>query len=104
MTKATLHEKTKSNIVSLVPPFRIRKNNRLREERRLFASELRALDRETQTQHVLQRKDFLSRKVPEMEKEMYELQKALQRMLASPTDQLNPSGKYYVLAEKLVKV
>mmetsp|Transcript_455 Transcript_455/g.1066 ORF Transcript_455/g.1066 Transcript_455/m.1066 type:complete len:98 (+) Transcript_455:147-440(+) len=77
---------------------------RLRDERRLFASELRALDRETQTQHVLQRKDFLSKKVPEMEQEMYELQKALQKLLASPTDQLNPSGKYYVMAEKLVKV
>ena len=84
--------------------FEFETNNRLRDERRLFASELRALDRETQTQHVLQRKDFLSKKVPEMEQEMYELQKALQKLLASPTDQLNPSGKYYVMAEKLVKV
>jgi len=77
---------------------------RLKDERRLFLSELRALDRETQTAHVLLRKEFLSKKVPEMEQEMMQLERSLRKMLASPTDQLNPSGKYYVLAEKLVKV
>jgi methionyl-tRNA synthetase len=80
------------------------KKYRLREERRLFASELRALDRESQTQHVLQRKNFLAKTVPKMEEEMIGLQKSLRKLLDSPTDQLNPAGKYYVLAEKLVKV
>lgn len=39
-----------------------------------------------------------------MEQEMIQLEKDLRKMLSSPTDQLNPAGKYYVLAEKLVKV
>mmetsp|Transcript_20824 Transcript_20824/g.42867 ORF Transcript_20824/g.42867 Transcript_20824/m.42867 type:complete len:101 (-) Transcript_20824:146-448(-) len=77
---------------------------RLRSERRLCASELRALDRETQTMHVRQRKDFLSKKLPEMETEMIELEKKLRSMLSSPTDQLNPNGKFYVMAEKMIKV
>jgi hypothetical protein len=79
-------------------------NHRLKNERRLFLSELRALDRETQTEHVLLRKKILSKEVPAMEQEMVQLERSLRKMLASPTDQLNPSGKYYVLAEKLVKV
>ena len=65
---------------------------------------MRALDRETQTQHVLQRKEYLAKKVPEMEKEMISLQRSLRQLLDSGSDQLNPSGKYYVLAEKLTKV
>lgn len=75
---------------------------RLRDERRLFLSELRALDRETQTTHVLLRKEFLSKQVPKIELEMIQLQRSLRKMLASHTDQLNPSGKYYLLAEKFV--
>ena len=54
--------------------------------------------------HVRQRKDFLSKKLPEMETEMIELEKKLRRMLSSPTDQLNPNGKFYVMAEKMIKV
>jgi len=68
----------------------------------LFASELRALERESQTVSVLQRKDVLSKKVPELEGELIELEKTLKKILLSPSDQLNPSGKYYVMAEKLV--
>lgn len=77
---------------------------RLQNERRLYASELRALDRETQTTSVLQRKDALAKLIPEIDEELTELQTRLRKMLASSTDQLNPSGKYYVMAEKLVKV
>ena len=70
----------------------------------MYASELRALDRETQTVSVLQRKDALAKLLPEIEEELTGLQTRLRKMLASPTDQLNPSGKYYIMAEKLVKV
>ncbi len=77
---------------------------RLQNERRLYASELRALDRETQTISVLQRKEALAKQIPELEEELMGLETRLRKLLASPTDQLNPSGKYYVMAEKLVKV
>lgn len=68
----------------------------------MFASEMRALDREAQTVSVLQRKDFISKTIRPIENEMIELHKKIQKMLASETDQLNPSSKYYVMAEKIV--
>lgn len=61
------------------------------------------LDREKQTTHVLRRKAFLEKEVPIMEEEMMKTQKSLRKLLSSDTDQLNPAGKYYVMAEKMVQ-
>jgi len=61
------------------------------------------LNREAQTVCVGQRKGFLAKQVPEMEEEIAQLRKDLQKMLDKGGDQLNPSGKYYALSEKLVK-
>mmetsp|Transcript_28649 Transcript_28649/g.61447 ORF Transcript_28649/g.61447 Transcript_28649/m.61447 type:complete len:103 (-) Transcript_28649:239-547(-) len=73
-------------------------------ERKLFASELRSLERETQTDFVRERKEVLAKLVPEMEEQMLQLRESIRRMLESGSDQLNPSAKYYVLAEKMLKV
>ena len=72
-------------------------------EHRLFASELKSLDRETQTGYVLERKAFLAKRVPEVGAEMTQLRKELRKMLDNGGDQLNLSSKYYRLAEKLLK-
>lgn len=68
-----------------------------------MSSEMGTLKRARQTGHVFERKQFIERRVPEMEEEMFELRRELQRMLDRGGDQMNPSGKYYILAERLLK-
>ena len=82
--------------------FSLLTQSRLQKERRLSLSELNALERESQTISVKQRKDALAKKVPEIEQELGELETDLKKLLASETAELNPSGKYYQMAEKLV--
>merc|ERR1719333_213319 len=76
----------------------------LKNESRLFESELKALDREMPSLHVEQRKEFLIKEIPKMKEEMEVLQIQLSKMINADNDSLNPSSKYYILAEKLVKV
>ena len=66
------------------------------------ASELRTLQRETQNRYVLQRKEVLAEEVEKMEDEISSLHKELQKLLESGSDELNPDGKYYRMAKKLV--
>ena len=76
----------------------------LKNEHRLFESELKALAREIPSLHVEQRKEFLTEEIPRMKEEMELLKLQLTKMINADNDSINPSGKYYVLAEKLVKV
>lgn len=75
----------------------------LKHELRLYRSERNALEREKQTPHVLQRKVFLDDEMPHMEDRVLTLIVQLTKIMNNGGDQINPSGKYYILAEKLVK-
>jgi hypothetical protein len=72
-------------------------------EHRLFQSEIKSLEREAQTISVLERKSFLTKEIPRMAEEIATLSAALTKMLVNGGDQLDPSGKYHKLAEKLLK-
>ena len=75
----------------------------LLQEHMLYKSELRALAREYQSDHVINRKKDLNDKlIPEMEKEMRSLQGDISYILNGSSTQLIPSADYYVLAEKVV--
>jgi hypothetical protein len=72
-------------------------------EHRLFQSEIKALEREAQTISVLERKAFLAKQIPTMAEEIETLSAALTKMLVNGGDQLDPSGKYHKMAERLLK-
>lgn len=75
----------------------------LLKEHMLYKSELRALAREYQSDHVInRRKDLNDRVIPEMEEEMQSLQDGISYILGGSSTQLIPSAEYYVLAEKVV--
>jgi hypothetical protein len=75
----------------------------VRNERMLYQSELRALDRGLDSSpHVAERKKLLRSELPKLEMETETLAKDLIKMINHGGDQLNPSSKHYVMAEKLV--
>ena len=71
-------------------------------EHRLFQSEIKTLEKAAQTISVLQRKEFLRKEIPRMAEEIATLNAALTKMMANGGDQLDPSGKYHKMAEKLL--
>ena len=71
-------------------------------EHRLFKSEIKTLEKAAQTISVLQRKEFLRKEIPRMAEEIATLNAALTKMMANGGDQLDPSGKYHKMAEKLL--
>ncbi|OEU11747.1 hypothetical protein FRACYDRAFT_263306 [Fragilariopsis cylindrus CCMP1102] len=75
---------------------------RLVGDHRLFKSEIKTLEKAAQTISVLQRKEFLRKEIPRMAEEIATLNAALTKMMANGGDQLDPSGKYHKMAEKLL--
>ena len=73
-------------------------------DHRLFKSEIKTLEKAAQTISVLQRKEFLRKEIPRMAEEIATLNAALTKMMANGGDQLDPSGKYHKMAEKLLQI
>lgn len=72
-------------------------------EHRLFQSEIKSLEREAQTISVLERKAYLRKEIPRIAEEIVTYRAPLTRMMVNGGDQLDPSGKYYKMAAKLLK-